>query len=132
MIAEKLFLKTLENLRYGRLELIAPSGRLIFGDAASDITSTLVVENPRFFSRAVFGGDDSTGDSYVDGDWWSTDLISLVRIAVRNLATLSKRFPLVGCTERGKSCRLPHPPPAAPEHDLREPPQHRRALRSFQ
>lgn len=88
MIAEKLFLKTLENLRYGRLELIAPSGRLIFGDAASDITSTLVVENPRFFSRAVFGGDDSTGDSYVDGDWWSTDLISVVRIAVRNLATL--------------------------------------------
>ncbi len=88
MIAEKLFLKTLENLRYGRLELIAPSGRLIFGDEASDITSTLVVENPRFFSRAVFGGDDGAGDSYVDDDWWSPDLVSLVRIAVRNLATL--------------------------------------------
>ncbi|MEP7352232.1 MAG: cyclopropane-fatty-acyl-phospholipid synthase family protein [Acidobacteriota bacterium] len=84
-LAEKLLLKTLEGLRHGRLELIAPSGRYVFGDPDSDLSTTLVVENPRFFSRAVFGGDDGAGDSYVDGDWWSHDLVSLVRIIVKNL-----------------------------------------------
>ena len=90
MIAEKLFLRTLETLREGRLEIVAPSGTYVFGDKDSDLSSTLIVENPNFFSRAVFGGDDGAGDSYMDGDWRSTDLVSLVRIVVRNLAGLSK------------------------------------------
>ncbi len=85
MLAEKLLRNTLEKLQSGRLELIAPSGRYVFGDPASELAATIVVENPRFFSRAVFGGDDGAGDSYVDGDWWSPDLVSLIRIVVKNL-----------------------------------------------
>ena len=87
-LAEKLLLKSLEGLRHGRLELVTASGRRVFGDAHSRLRSTLIVENPRFFSRAVFGGDDGAGDSYADGDWWSDDLVSLVRIVIQNMATL--------------------------------------------
>lgn len=90
MIAEKLFLNTLERIHEGRIEVVAPSGTYAFGDKNGDLSSKLIVENPRFFSRAVFGGDDGAGDSYVDGDWRSSDLVSLVRIVVRNLAALSK------------------------------------------
>ena len=87
MIAEKLFLKKLESVRHGSVELIAPSGRYVFGDPASDLAATWVIENPRFFSRILIGGNDGGGDSYVDGDWWSPDLVSLIRLAVRNMAT---------------------------------------------
>ena len=87
MIAEKLFLRKLENVRHGSVELIAPSGRYVFGDPASDLAATWVIENPRFFSRILIGGNDGGGDSYVDGDWWSPDLVSLIRLAVRNMAT---------------------------------------------
>jgi cyclopropane-fatty-acyl-phospholipid synthase len=88
MLAEKLLLKTLENLRHGRLELVAPSGTRVFGEDRGELSATLVVENSRFFPRAVFGGDDGAGDSYVEGDWWSPNLVSLVRIVVRNLSEL--------------------------------------------
>src|SRR6476661_4430743 len=87
MIAEKLFLRKLESVRHGSVELITPSGRYVFGDPASDLAATWVIENPSFFSRIVFGGNDGGGDSYVDGDWWSPDLVSLIRLAVRNMAT---------------------------------------------
>jgi cyclopropane-fatty-acyl-phospholipid synthase len=87
MIAEKLFLRKLESVRHGSVELITPSGRYVFGDPASDLAATWVLENPRAFSRILFGGNDGGGDSYVDGDWWSPDLVSLIRLAVRNMAT---------------------------------------------
>jgi cyclopropane-fatty-acyl-phospholipid synthase len=104
MIAEKLLLKTLENLRYGRLELVTPSGRYVFGAKNTDLTTRVIVEDRRFFSRVVFDGDDGAGDSWVDGDWWSTDLVSLIRIFVRNRDVLQGASPWsrwLSATSRG-------------------------------
>jgi cyclopropane-fatty-acyl-phospholipid synthase len=33
----------------------------------------------------LWGGNDEAGDSFVDGDWSSPDLVSVIRLAVRNL-----------------------------------------------
>jgi len=35
------------------------------------------------FSGAVLGGDVGMGESWMDGDWSSPDLVSVVRLAVR-------------------------------------------------
>jgi cyclopropane-fatty-acyl-phospholipid synthase len=84
----KLFLKMLGGLRGGSLELICPDGRYRFGDEAAGLQATLVVHRETFFSRALLGGDMGMGEAYKDGDWSSPDLVSLVRLAVRNLSRL--------------------------------------------
>jgi len=43
------------------------------------------VHDEKFFARAVLGGDVALGESYMDGEWSSPDLVTLVRLAVRNL-----------------------------------------------
>lgn len=100
MIAEKLFLKTLEKIQGGRLIVNAPSGDYIFGEPSAELSATLIVKSTDFFSKAVFGGDDGVGDSYVDGDWYSPDLVALIRLAVRNLDTTSAGSGIWSATSR--------------------------------
>ncbi len=85
---KKLFLKMLEGLRGGSLELVFGGETLRFGDPAADLQARLEVHDERFFGRAVLGGDVALGESYMDGDWSSPDLVTLVRLAVRNLQQL--------------------------------------------
>jgi len=85
MISRALLLKALRGIRHGHLELRLPGGDVLrFGDSASELRAVVVVKDERLFSRAVFGGDIGIGEAYVDGLWTSPDLVSLVRLAVRN------------------------------------------------
>jgi cyclopropane-fatty-acyl-phospholipid synthase len=85
---KKLFLKMLGGLRGGSLELVCGGEILCFGDASDDLHARLIVHDERFFARAVLGGDVALGESYMDGEWSSPDLVALVRLAVRNLQQL--------------------------------------------
>jgi cyclopropane-fatty-acyl-phospholipid synthase len=87
-LAKNLFLKSLSGLRAGLLELISGSETWEFGDRESTLRATVVVHNERFFRRAVVGGDVAIGEAWMDGDWSSPDLVSEVRVAVRNVAQL--------------------------------------------
>ena len=99
-IAERPFLKSLERLRHGRLEVVAPSGRYTFGQEPGGLEATLVVDRERFFTSAVFGGNDGAGDSFVEGDWHSPDLVALVRLVVRNLGALREGSEWVSALSR--------------------------------
>ncbi len=90
MIPERLFLKTLEGLKHGTLELKSGGTTRVFGDGSTELAGTIVVERPEFFSKIVFGGEDGAGEAYMDGDWWSPDLVSVVRLASRNLAGMQQ------------------------------------------
>ena len=87
---KKLFLRMLEGLKDGSLELRCRDAAYRFGDPHGELRATLEVHDERFFARAVLGGDIAFGESYMDGDWSSPDLVTLVRLAVRNLARLEK------------------------------------------
>jgi len=89
MIPEKLFLKTLEKLKFGTLELVSGGTRRVFGDGSGELAATVVVERPEFFSKVLFGGEDGAGEAYMTGDWWSPDMVSVIRMASRNLASLA-------------------------------------------
>ncbi len=89
--AKRAFLHSLEGLPEGRIEIVCPDGRYGFGDPHAGLCSEIKVHNERFFARAILGGDTGLGEAYMDGDWSSPDLISAVRIAVRNVASLEPR-----------------------------------------
>jgi cyclopropane-fatty-acyl-phospholipid synthase len=86
----KLFLSMLEGLQGGSLELVLPDRTLAFGDVQSELSAQLVLRRERFFARALLGGDTAIGEAYMDGDWSTPDLVTLMRLAVRNLAQLEK------------------------------------------
>ena len=90
LTAKKLFLSMLEGLHAGTLELFLPDRTLTFGDVHSELHAQLVVNRDRLFKRALLGGDTAIGESYMDGDWSTPDLVSLMRLAVRNLAQMEK------------------------------------------
>jgi cyclopropane-fatty-acyl-phospholipid synthase len=86
--ARKIFFESLRHLRGGYLEIVCPDETYTFGQANSELRAMAVVHDERFFVRALTGADIGMGESYMDGDWTTPDLVALVRVAVRNLRTL--------------------------------------------
>jgi cyclopropane-fatty-acyl-phospholipid synthase len=86
----RLALRVLSGIRDGRLILIEPSGgRLAFGQADSELSATVEVNDLSFY-RAMLGGSIGLGEAYRDGVWDCDDLVSVVRLAVRNLGPLDR------------------------------------------
>ncbi len=86
-VCRNLFLRGLERIADGRLELQLPDGRVReFGDPASDLHATVEIRDEAAFARFVIGGDIAFGEAYAEGLWSSPDLPSVVRLAVRNIA----------------------------------------------
>ena len=83
--AKRLFLRSMQDLQGGFLELVCPDATYTFGDSASSLRGMAVVHDECFFLRALTGADIGIGESYMDGDWSSPDLVTLVRVVVRNL-----------------------------------------------
>jgi cyclopropane-fatty-acyl-phospholipid synthase len=78
------------RIRGGHLELIEPDGtRLSFGDPAADLAATAEIHSASFY-RALLGGSVGLGEAYRDGIWDCTDLVSLIRIAARNMGALDR------------------------------------------
>jgi cyclopropane-fatty-acyl-phospholipid synthase len=89
--ARELFFSSMTELRGGFLEIVCPDETYAFGDPDSLLRAMAVIHDERFFVRALTGADVGIGESYMDGDWTTPDLVSLVRIAVRNLRLLDAR-----------------------------------------
>jgi cyclopropane-fatty-acyl-phospholipid synthase len=86
--AKKLLFESLRNLDGGFLEVVCPDETYAFGDPNSELRAMAVIHDERFFPRALTGADVGIGESYMDGDWTTPDLVALVRVAVRNLRLL--------------------------------------------
>jgi len=99
--AKRIFLRGLESLTGGSLTLSVNGGTFEFGEQGSALRAMVVVHNERFFQRVLFGGDVALGESWMDGDWTSPDLVALVRLAVRNLARVEKSNSLLSACNRG-------------------------------
>lgn len=89
--ARRLVLARLERLEHGRLWLCEPDGSVTaYGAPDGEPSGALNVRNWRFFSRIATGGDIGAGESYMDGDWSSPDLVGLVRLFLANEAVLDR------------------------------------------
>jgi len=99
--------KTLESFRSGRLELVCGSRTYTGGDAAGGISATILVHDERFFSRVLWREEIGMGESFMDGDWSSPDLVAVARFAIRNLAELNRRNRFASLASRWRT-RLRH------------------------
>jgi cyclopropane-fatty-acyl-phospholipid synthase len=85
----------LRHLDLGCLTVILPDGsEQVFGsrDRASVLRAELRVHRWRFFSRLLRAADIGAGESYVDGDWSSPDLVVLTRLFLANEERLTPPF----------------------------------------
>lgn len=98
--ARQLFFKTLESCQDCGIEVVCPEGSFCFGDRQAELQATIAVHHPRFFRRAVLGGDIGVGESFMDGDWSTPDLVAVVRAAVRNMQRLDRSNRLVSAVAR--------------------------------
>ena len=94
-VARGLFFQTLRNLQDGYLEIVCPDETYSFGDPSAELRAMAVIHDERFFLRAITAADIGTGESFMDGDWTSPDLVALVRLAVRNLRLLDSAHPIL-------------------------------------
>jgi len=100
LVSRKFFESMAGRLSSGRLELVCPEGSREFGPADAPLRATLAVHDERFFRRAVFGGDTGIGESYMEGEWSSPDLVAVIRLAVRNLSVMEDSHPALSLLNR--------------------------------
>ena len=92
-------LASLRGLRGGTLVLQCPDRTYRFGDD-DDLDATLVVRDERFFRRALIGSDIGIGESFMDGDWTTPDLVPLARLMLRNRRVLDAQSRVAGALHR--------------------------------
>ena len=97
--AKTAFLSGLGGVSGGRLTLECPDLTYTFGDPG-DLDATLTVHDERFFLRALTGNDIGLGESFMDGDWTTPDLVPLVRLMLRNRRVLEGRSRFAGALHR--------------------------------
>ena len=105
--AKEFFFRSLVELRGGYLEIVCPEETFAFGEPGAELRAMAVVHDERFFVRALTGADVGLGESYMDGDWTTPDLVALVRVAVRNLRLLDTRHKFLSGV-RALAARLRH------------------------
>ncbi len=82
-------LRRLEGLERGRLLVRLPDGRAIdAGPGEAGPAAELEVHDWSFFARLALGGDLGAGESYMDGEWSTPDLVALARLFLANEAAL--------------------------------------------
>jgi cyclopropane-fatty-acyl-phospholipid synthase len=85
-LARRLVLSQLERLQAGTLTLIDRHRVLCFGrsKAASALSATVRVHDPRFYTEVAFGGTIGAGEAYMLGLWSCDNLTAVVRILLQN------------------------------------------------
>lgn len=90
-LGQKLLFAQLRKLAHGQLTLIDTDGTHQFGSRTSegDLHATIHVLHPQLYADVAFGGSVGAGEAYIRGWWRCDDLVSLVRIFVRNRELLN-------------------------------------------
>ncbi len=95
-LAKRVLLSRLPDVQGGTLSLLNESGLARFGHrtwtlGADPLDATLVVHDDAFYRRALLGSDVGIGESYMDGEWSSPDLVTLTRLMIRNAALIEQK-----------------------------------------
>ena len=97
--AKTAFLSGLGHMKGGALHLKCPDRTYRIGND-NDLEARLTVHDDRFFLRALAGSDIGIGESFVDGDWTTPDLVPLARLMLRNRRVLDGQSRVMGALHR--------------------------------
>src|SRR6478609_5726691 len=86
-LCEVLLRKTLSRFRHGGLRLTLPDGRVsVFGGEGAPITADIRVRHrAKFFHRVCLFGNVGLGEAYVEGDWDTPSISSVIEWFIQNL-----------------------------------------------
>jgi len=77
--------RALRRVRHGRLVVRTPGGaRLVFEGASAGPQAEFELHDWRAVRRLLLGGHIGFAESYMDGEWSSSDLTALIELAARN------------------------------------------------
>ncbi len=83
MMAKKLLLTRLAQLKLGRLRVHEGTQQMDFG-ATQEMSADVEIHHPDFYRAMVWGGSLGAAESYVLGHWDTPDLTELLRLMLRN------------------------------------------------
>lgn len=89
-LAERLMQEALGHISHGELELATPGGILRFGDPTCGIRARARMLDARAYGAGLWDGEVGLGKAYMKGWWTSDDLVSVVRLAVRNMGAFDR------------------------------------------
>ena len=78
----------LEAITEGRLVLHHDGSTTVFG-TGGELTASVTVRSPVFYTRVATGGHIGAGESYVRGEWESDDLTAVIRLIGRNRTAMA-------------------------------------------
>lgn len=88
-----LILSLAQRLRAGSLEVRLPDGNSrLFRGAAAGPHGVLILHNGRVARRFMTGGGVGFAESYIDGDWDTPDLATLLELLDRNAEAWSEHY----------------------------------------
>ena len=71
----QLFLRALKSIEVGEIELTTPNGdRIVFKGAVPGVRTDLIIHDWRFCERVFMQSDIGMGESYMKGEWDSTNI----------------------------------------------------------
>src|SRR6187455_1365792 len=97
--AKAAFLSGLRGVTGGTLTVACPDRTYRFGEPG-ELDATLTVHDERFFLRALMGNDIGLGESFMDGDWTTPELVPLVRLMLRNRRVFEGQSRVTGALQR--------------------------------
>jgi cyclopropane-fatty-acyl-phospholipid synthase len=97
--AKTAFLSGLDGMRGGTLAVKCRDRTYRFGEGDGP-EAMMVVHDERFFLRSLTGGDIGIGESFVDGDWTTPDVVPLARLMLRNRHILENQGRITGALHR--------------------------------
>ncbi|RYC39718.1 SAM-dependent methyltransferase [Pectobacterium zantedeschiae] len=94
--ARKMVFALLGRIENGSVRLLEPGGNeSLFGDQHAALQGDITIHHPRVYRRILLGGSIAAGESYIDGDWSSTNLTLILQLLAQNqtlIDTLETRF----------------------------------------
>ena len=84
-------LKILSQLSSGHLKLTLPNGELReFGSHTDSLSADIQIHDWSVFKQVMSHGDIGFAESYIRGEWNTSDLQSILELAIRNRTILEK------------------------------------------
>lgn len=89
-LARTMLLKWFEQIQQGRITLVDGQDRFVFGqpEAKARVSAVIHVHDRNFYQAILLGGSVGAGESYMQGDWTSPDLVGAVRVMAMNIPAM--------------------------------------------
>ena len=79
--ADQFVFHKLKKITYGRLQMIDTKGKeYFFGDSKSNLKAKLKINSPTFFFKLLRKGSSGLAESYINNEFETEDLSSLIEL----------------------------------------------------